>query len=107
VNVDLQFNGTSIGKILEVFYSDDTGYGVFHPTASGKESADIKRVRDYIAFSEEWHTRLKQELPHATEEWDQFADVFEATWQTVDPEGNVSKIDGPVFMEGEITWRSA
>jgi hypothetical protein len=104
----LRFGTCIVGEIEDAFWSDDTGYGVFRLAAGNNSDPTLQRLREYIAFSEEWHARLRAEQPHSASEWDQFRDVYESgLWNTVGPDGAVNRIGGPVFVEGEVTWRPA
>ncbi len=104
----LRFGPHVVGEIEGAFWSDNTGYGVFRPALGNSNDPTLQRLREYIAFSEEWHARLMGEQPHSASEWDEFRDVYDSgLWNTVGPEGVVSHIGGPVFVEGEVTWRPA
>jgi hypothetical protein len=106
MNLQLHFGPVLVGEIEDPFRSDATGHGVFRPLLQGNDSA-VARLWEYIAFSEEWHARVKEEQPHNVAEWDAFRDVFESDlWHTVALDGTVNRIGGPVFVEGEVTWRS-
>lgn len=107
-NLMLRFGSHVVGEIVGAFYSDDTGYGVFLPTFCEADDPTPLRLRQYVAFSEDWHSRLRAEQPHTASEWDAFRDVYESDcWNTVGPDGAVVTIGGPVFIEGEVTWRPA
>jgi len=108
MDLKLRFSSLLVGEIKDAFCSEDTWYGIFHQAADASPDSTLQRLREYIAFSEEWHTRLKAEQPHTAEEWDAFRDVYESPlWHTVADDGTINPICGPVFVAGEITWRAA
>src|SRR5262249_22021400 len=107
MSLQLRFGEVIVGEILDPFVSDNTGFGVFRPSPPATGAAD-RRVREFIAFSEDWHARLKAGADPDASEFDAFRDVWASElWYTMSPDGTVLRIDGPVFMEGEVTWRPA
>jgi hypothetical protein len=108
MNLQLRHGPLLIGEIEGAFWSDGTGYGVFRPTHAAKDDPALRRVGEYIAFSEDWHARLRAEQPYSTAEWDAFGDIYGSTlWNTIAPDGTISRIEGPVFVQGEVTWGPA
>jgi hypothetical protein len=108
MNLKLQFGAVFVGEIEGAFWSDDTGYGVFHPASDTGDGPVLRRIRDYIAFSEEWHRRLAAEQAPDSTEWNAFRDVYDSPlWHTATPAGVITRIEGPVFIEGEVTWKPA
>jgi hypothetical protein len=88
------------------FWSDNTGYGVFR-LADASDPA-TRRMREFIAFSEEWHERLRAEQPHDPAEFDAFRDIYESeAWHSIAPDGTTVRVCGPVFVQGEVTWGPA
>jgi hypothetical protein len=107
MNLQLRYGPLLVGEIEEAFWSDNTGYGVFRPTSPASDDPIVRRVREYIVFSEDWHRRLLAEAEYSASEWDAFRDVYDSeVWHTVAPDGAVSRIGGPVFVDGELTWRT-
>ena len=105
MNLELRFGSHVVGVIEGAFWSDGTGYGTFRPPAEPTDVPALRRVREYIAFSEDWHERLKAEAGYSPAEWDAFRDVNGSErWHTVAPDGAVCRISGPVFIRGEVTW---
>jgi hypothetical protein len=101
----LCFGPHVVGQIEQPFYSDNTGHGLFRPALGNSGDPTVRRLCEYIAFSEDWHARLKTEQPYSAAEWDEFRDVYDSgLWKTVTPDGTVCHISGPVFVEGEVTW---
>lgn len=99
----LRYGPHLIGTVEDAVWSDGTGYGVFRPAADG--GASPERVRRYVAFSEEWHERLRAGRPHDAAEFTAFADVHESPlWHAVHPDGTRERVGGPVFVAGEVTW---
>lgn len=97
-----------VGEILDPFISDGTGHGRFRlQVASGHDPA-TRRVLEFIAFCEAWHARLKAGADPDASEFDTYRDVWESSsWHTVASDGSISRIEEPVFVEGEVTWRPA
>lgn len=107
-DLELYYGSIRIGSIEDAFYSDDTGYGIYR-LSDGDDPDDPgkRRVREYIAFSEDWHARYKKNEAFEDSEWDAFQDVTASRlWRTLSREGVASPMDGPVFVEGEISWRT-
>jgi hypothetical protein len=99
VNLELRYGPHLVGVIEGAVWSDDTGYGVFCPTRSPDPAT--RRVREYIAFSEDWHERLRVDRPHDAREFDAYRDIYDSgLWRTVAPDGGTAKIAGPVFLAG-------
>ncbi len=108
MNLQLRYGALLVGEIEQPCWSDNTGYGVFRSARGQHDNPMLRRIRDYIVFSEEWHDRLKSERPHSASEWDAFRDVYGSDlWHTVAPDGTVTRIGGPVFVQGEVTWGPA
>jgi hypothetical protein len=105
MNLELYYGSSHIGQIEDAFWSDDTGFGVFRPSLIG-EAATIERIRAFIAFSEEWHEKLKTGNPQDASEFDSFSDIHSSDqWHTISPDGSVTHINAPAFIQGEVTWR--
>jgi hypothetical protein len=63
------------------------------------------RVREYIAFCEEWHERLLAELPCSADEFDPWADIYASTeWRACGPDDRVRPVKEPVFIQSDVTW---
>jgi len=108
MKLQLRYGPLLVGEIEGAFWSDNTGYGVFRLAPGGGDDPALDRVREYIAFSEEWHLRLQADQPHSASEWDAFRDVYSSElWHTVASDGTISRIEGPVFVQGEVTWGPA
>lgn len=106
MDLELRYGRHLIGIVEGAFWSDNTGFGVFHSTST--DEPDIHRVREYVAFSEEWHERMRADKPHNPHEFNVYRDVYESeSWHTVFPDGSTAQIRQPVFMQGEITWQPA
>lgn len=103
MNLELYFGPDWVGVIGEAFWSDNTGFGMFRPNAA--DTPATRRVREYIAFSEEWHERLRAGQPYSADEFDAYRDIHESElWRTVAPDGTTVRITGPIFVQGEVTW---
>ena len=104
----LRYADVPVGVIQGVFESDNTHYGTIELTL-GEQTALQARIREFIAFSIEWHGRLErnQESPPAPEEFDRFNDLISAgQWRVRRSDGTEHKVwQAPVFLaDGEITW---
>jgi hypothetical protein len=105
MDLELRFGSHVVGVIEGAFWSDGTGYGMFRPPGETTDASALRRVREYIAFSEDWHERLGAESGYDRAEWDAFRDVYASElWHTVSPDGTSCRISGPVFIRGEVTW---
>jgi hypothetical protein len=101
LDLELRFGPDVVGTAEGAFCSDFTWYAVFRP-APGMPP----RVREYIAFCEEWHERLRSGWAHSAAEFDAYSDIHASgLWQAWGPGGRVRPVEGPVFVEGEVTWR--
>lgn len=95
-----------IGEVVNAFYSDATGNGLFRPAFGEGDDPTLKRLHAFISFSEEWHSRLKAEQPHDVSEWDIFKDVCESDqWNVVGTNGAIIPIGTPTFVKGEVIWK--
>lgn len=104
----LRYGDVIVGEIIDPFISDETGYGLFHPRPASSHDPAGRRVREFIAFCEDWHARLKAGADPDDSEFDAYQDVWDSSsWHTVASDGRISRIEGPVFVEGEVTWRPA
>jgi hypothetical protein len=105
MDLELRFGPRGVGTIEGVFWSDNTGYGRFRLSDVSTDDPVMRRVREYVAFSEEWHERLTAGAEYSRAEWDAFRDVYDSgMWYTVGTDGTVSRIGGPLFVSGEVTW---
>jgi hypothetical protein len=101
LDLELRFGPALVGTADGAFCSEFTWCAMFRPTPGIPP-----RVREFIAFGEEWHERLKAGRPHSAAEFDAFRDIHESElWQARGPDGHVPPVEGPVFVEGEVSWR--
>jgi hypothetical protein len=101
----LRFGAHVVGEIVGAIWLDNTGYGVFLPAPEKCDDPALRRIREYFAFSENWHEWLRSDLPYSAAEWDAFQDITDSDqWRIVAADGGVVLIGGPVFVQGEITW---
>src|SRR5262245_25895225 len=108
MNLQLRYGSLLVGEIEDAFWSEGTGYGVFRLASGVANDPALRRVREFIAFCEEWHSRLDAEPPPDAAEFDAFRDVWDSgTWNTVSPDGAVCPIGEPVILEDSVTWRPA
>src|SRR5262245_46104409 len=110
-NVDLFYGDIAIGHIRDVFFSDETWYGVFEKAQHSDENPLIRRIFDFISFSEDWNERTERDPnnpPDATE-FDRYSDLLTSgSWLTRSAGGDVWHIiEAPMFSRGgEVTWRT-
>jgi hypothetical protein len=108
MSLKLRYGDVVVGEIIDPFIADDTGYGLFLPRPASSRDPDERRVHEFIAFCEDWHARLKVGAHANSSEFEAYRDVWDsASWHTVAGDGSISRIGGPVFIRGEITWRPA
>ncbi|MBS0267026.1 MAG: hypothetical protein JSS02_34190 [Planctomycetes bacterium] len=101
MNIQLRLGLDVVGTAERAFCSDRTWYGLFRPAADMPS-----RVREFIAFSEEWHERLREQRPCSADEFGPWADIYASTeWRACGPAERVRSIEGPVFSGGEVTWK--
>jgi hypothetical protein len=106
--MELRYGQIPVGTITGEVLSDDTWYGRFDGAVDPGSSPVHQRLHDFIAFSIEWHERLRSDLSAEATEFDRFGEViFSGVWQTVASDGSVSLIaDAPVSVQDEVTWRT-
>ena len=118
--LQLRRGSSVLGSIAHSYFSDRTWYGTFHEGAVSNEpslfedrevildATSHQRLRDFIAFSRDWHVRLAGDGNLDASEFDQFEDVVKSRfWQIIFPGGRRLELDGaPVFFDNEITWRT-
>ena len=103
MNLELHYGPQLVGVIESPIWSDNTGYGLFRPAT--RDDSSIRRVWEFIAFSGDWHERLRAGRSRDAAEFNAFCDIHESTlWHTVAPDGSVARISSPVFVQGEVTW---
>ena len=104
--MELRYGQIPVGNITGEFLSDGTCFGRFHEAVDPGASPVHQRLHDYIAFSVEWHERLRSDLPAEATEFDQFGEMISSgLWQTIASNGSVSLIvDAPVFVQDEVSW---
>lgn len=101
VDLQLRLGPEVVGTAERAFCSDFTWYAVFRP-----DPGMPPRVREFIAFCEEWHERLRAERPCSAAEFDPWTDIHASPeWRAVSQDGQARVVEGPVFVEGEVTWR--
>jgi hypothetical protein len=107
MSLQLRFREVVVGEILDPYFSDNTGYGRFRASPPGGGETE-RRIRGFIAFSKDWHARLKAGANPDASEFDAFLDLVESgLWHTASPDGTVRRIKCPLIVEAEITWRPA
>jgi hypothetical protein len=100
VDLVLRLGPDVVGVAKGASCSDRTWYAVFHPAPNMPP-----RVREYIAFSEGWHDRLRSGNPYSVDEFDPWADIHASLeWRACGPGERVWPVEGPVFIHGEVTW---
>ena len=101
MDLQLRLGPDVVGTAEGAFCSDSTWYGVFRPAPDMPP-----RVREFIAFCEEWHERLQTDRPCGAAEFDSWADIHALPeWRACGPDGRARLVEGPVFIAGEVTWR--
>lgn len=109
MRLDLFYGQVLVGEIADAFAHQGTWFGQFRQALADGDGPIARRVREYIAFSDEWHARMRAEQPHDASEFDAFREILASgLWHTRTADGVDSPIvDAPIFMEGEISWLPA
>lgn len=104
--MELRYGQIHIGTITEEFLSDGTWFGRFQEAVVLDPSPLHKRLHEYIAFSVEWHERLRSGLSAGATEFDEFGEIISSgDWQTIGLGGSVARLpEAPVFIQEELTW---
>jgi hypothetical protein len=110
-SLDLYYGDCVIGHIRDVFYSDETWYGMFEKVRHSHENPLVDRILEFISFSEDWNGRVErnpQEPPDASA-FGRYSDLLTSgLWLARSAEGDVWHIaEAPVFFPGgDVTWRT-
>ena len=110
MNFLLQYGTLVVGSVSDAFESEGTWFGEFQPTHSGHHNSVLEiRIRAFITFCQEWHSRLESGQDPSAAEFDSFHDALTSgLWYAVAPDGVVHRItEAPVFVGSEISWRPA
>jgi hypothetical protein len=104
--IELRYGQIHIGTITDEFLSDGTWFGRFQEAAVPDPSPLHERLHDYIAFSVEWHERLRSDLPADATEFDLFGEIISSgEWQMLALGCGVARLaEAPVFIQEEVTW---
>jgi hypothetical protein len=101
VDLQLWLGQNVVGTAEAAFCSDFTWYGVFRPAPDMPP-----RVREFIAFCDDWHERLRAARPCSAAEFDPWAEIHGSPeWRACSQDGRARPVEGPVFIDGEVTWR--
>jgi hypothetical protein len=103
----LYFGFVLDGEIRNAFCHQDTWFGEFRPTLTGKVGGTERRLLDFIAFCVDWNARARDERPHDVSEYDAFGDLIgPGPWQTRTSDDVITPIeDAPNFYApGEVSW---
>jgi hypothetical protein len=109
--VELCYDGQVIGRISDVFFSDETWFGSFHASPEGGENKLVERITRFIDFCQDWNYRVESNPndPPDASEFEKYSDVLKSgLWCVKSPQGNVWQItEAPVFSRnGEVSWRT-
>ena len=88
------------------FEHQGTWFGEFEAAVDMGDNSMSDRVRQYIAFSVDWHERLDAGEDRDDKVWDDFSDMTGSDqWATGDAVGLRYSIEAPVFQpDNEICW---
>src|SRR5579884_2237526 len=103
VDLELYFGHHLVGTVSKVFYSDLNWYGTLRLAAEVAQ-----RLREFIAFSEDWLARADTGCPDEAE-FAPWHDIYNSEdWQTLAPDGALCRITCPAFgVGGQLVWREA
>jgi hypothetical protein len=102
----LRYGTIVVGQISGPFCHQNTWFGLFQASTDAPSDTTERRLRDYIAFCEEWQARLDSGEDVDASDFDRFGDVLTSgLWRTESPGGTLRAIlEAPVFHDGEVTW---
>lgn len=96
-----------VGDLLNVIVHQGTWFALTFRQAidrcAGKQE---RRICEYIAFSNEWHDRLRKQGNADPSEYDHFGDLMQAgLWHIRSKSGVEVPVEIPGFIEDEVSWR--
>lgn len=97
-----------VGDLLDVFVHQGTWFArKFCPARHESVDKHVRRIREYIAFSNDWHDRLsKGNDPDPSEYEERFKDLMESgLWRIRSKDGEEITVEIPGFIGEEISWR--
>src|SRR4051794_22037052 len=107
MDLQLYFGPVLVGVVIDVIEHQGTWFGMLAPALAAERDPTERRVREFIAFCEDWNARCAADLDVNASEFDRFSDLFTSgLWRTQAPDGTVSTIGGaPNFLGGgKISW---
>jgi hypothetical protein len=111
-SLNLYYGPEMIGHVTDVFFSDQTWYGIFERgTHASSNNPVIRRVLEFISFCVDWNERTanNQNNPPDASEFDRYSDLVNSDlWHMRNPQGDVWHLDeAPVFFSGgDVSWRA-
>ena len=97
-----------VGDLFGVFVHQGTWFArEFCPATHKKVDKHLRRIREYIAFRNDWHDRLANDKdPDPSEYHELFKDLMEpGLWRIRSKGGEEIPVEIPGFIGEEISWR--
>jgi hypothetical protein len=96
-----------VGDLLNVIVHQGTWFALEFRQAVRKEvGRRERRICEYIAFSNEWHERLRKQEDPDPSEYDRFGKLAKSgSWSIRSKDGEEIPIDSPGFIGKEVSWR--
>lgn len=102
IELRLYFDGHLVGHLHDGYYSDNTWYGEFDPSAMLQSEPSLQRVREYYDFSKSWNERSHTGAQPSAAEFRAFQDITASKKWTAETImlGESIELDGaPQFWE--------
>jgi hypothetical protein len=97
-----------VGSLLDVFVHQGTWFAKkFRHARPRRVDKNVRRIREYIAFSNDWHDRLANDQdPDPSEYQERFKDLMKSGLWRIRPKGGEEiPVEIPGFIGEEISWR--
>jgi hypothetical protein len=109
--LELCYGPDVIGHVTDVFFSDQTWYGIFAKAQHAGDNPSSLEILNFISVCEDWNKRMEQspDKPPSLSEFDRYSDLVNSElWYVRTTQGDRWHLVGaPVFLPGgDITWRT-
>jgi hypothetical protein len=101
----LVFNCVIVGEIVDAYWTDRHGNGVFQHAPGKHDDPAMRRFWEYFAFSRVHHARAVADEKTEQANWTAFADVRNSDlWPVTDQSGIFARIGSVDFIGESIFW---